>query len=130
MISHVFIGVNDFERALAFYDAVAAALGLERRFLDRARPWAGWKHPDRDRPLLLVGAPYDGAAASVGNGAMLALLAPDRPAVDRAYAAAIAHGGRCDGPPGLRPHYHANYYGAYVRDPDGNKLCFCCHAPA
>ena len=61
-----------------------------------------------------------GAAAS-------ALLASSREQVDQAHAAALAHGGTCDGPPGLRPHYHPNYYGAYFRDPDGNKLCVCCH---
>jgi lactoylglutathione lyase len=58
---------------------------------------------------------------------MTALLAPDRAAVDDAYAVALAHGGRGDGAPGLRPDYHANYYGAYLRDPDGNKLCVVCH---
>jgi predicted lactoylglutathione lyase len=61
---------------------------------------------------------------------MVALLAPTRAAVDAAHAAALAHGGECAGPPGLRPEYHANYYGAYFRDPDGNKLCACCHDPA
>ncbi|MFS2019587.1 VOC family protein, partial [Massilia sp. CT11-108] len=59
-----------------------------------------------------------------------ALLAPDRAAVDAAYEIALAHGGRGDGAPGLRPDYHEHYYGAYVRDPDGNKLCVVCHDPA
>jgi predicted lactoylglutathione lyase len=58
------------------------------------------------------------------------LLAPDRDAVDRCYARAIASGAEGEGKPGLRPRYHANYYGAYFRDPDGNKLCVCCHDPA
>jgi len=49
--------------------------------------------------------------------------------VDRAHATALAQGGACEGPPGLRPHYHADYYGAYFRDPEGNKLCVCCHTP-
>jgi lactoylglutathione lyase len=62
-----------------------------------------------------------------GNGQMVALLAATRAQVDAAHALALAHGGRCEGPPGLRPHYHANYYGAYFRDPDGNKLCVACH---
>jgi predicted lactoylglutathione lyase len=60
---------------------------------------------------------------------MVALLAPTREAVDRCYTVAIESGGRCEGPPGLRPQYHANYYGAYFRDPDGNKLCVCRHDP-
>jgi lactoylglutathione lyase len=58
---------------------------------------------------------------------MIALMAPSREAVDRAHALALEHGGSCDGAPGLRPQYHANYYGAYVRDPEGNKLCIVCH---
>lgn len=61
---------------------------------------------------------------------MFALLAPSREAVRAAYASALAHGGTCEGPPGLRPQYHADYYGAYFRDPDGNKLCVVCQAPA
>ena len=60
---------------------------------------------------------------------MVAFLAETRAAVDRAHAVALAHGGRDEGAPGPRPEYHAHYYGAYVRDPDGNKLCFVCHAP-
>ncbi|OXH86721.1 glyoxalase, partial [Burkholderia multivorans] len=50
--------------------------------------------------------------------------------VDRCHALALQHGGTCEGPPGLRPHYHRDYYGAYFRDPDGNKLCVVCHRPA
>ena len=58
---------------------------------------------------------------------MIALLAKSRDIVGRSHAAALANGGKCEGPPGLRPHYHPNYYGAYFRDPDGNKICVCCH---
>jgi predicted lactoylglutathione lyase len=65
--------------------------------------------------------------ATVGNGQMVALLAPSRDAVDRAYEMALAHDGSSEGAPGLRPEYHANYYGAYFRDVDGNKICVCCH---
>lgn len=61
---------------------------------------------------------------------MIALLAPDRTTVGRIFAAALAAGGTSEGAPGLRPQYHANYYGAYFRDLDGNKLCVCCHEPA
>ena len=61
---------------------------------------------------------------------MVALLAPTRTAVDACYAKALAGGGRDEGPPGLRPQYHPNYYGAYFRDPDGNKICVVCHEPA
>jgi len=129
MFSHIFLGVSDFERALAFYQPVLASLGLAQRFCERQRPWAGWQSPGVARPLLLIGHPFDGQAAQPGNGPMTALLADSRGVVDQAYALALAHGGRCEGAPGLRPDYHAHYYGAYFRDPDGNKLCVVCHTP-
>ena len=130
MLSHVHIGVNDFGRALAFYGPVLERLGLVQRFREPEVPWAGWQMPGVARPLFLIGRPFDGQAASPGNGAMNALLAADRTTVDEVHALALHHGGRCEGPPGLRPQYHANYYGAYFRDPDGNKLCVCCHGTA
>ena len=130
MLSHVFIGVNDFERAFAFYSAVLAELGLVLKFREDDRPWAGWMKPGVARPLFLVGKPFDGEAAVAGNGHMVALLAADRLMVDRVHTTALAHGAACEGPPGLRPEYHANYYGAYFRDLDGNKLCVCCHDAA
>lgn len=129
MLSHVFVGVTDFERAFGFYTALMGELRLKLRFRDDTKPWAGWQSPDAPRPLFLVGAPFDGQEATHGNGQMVALLAADRATVDRAYAIALANGGSCEGPPGLRPHYHPDYYGAYFRDPDGNKLCVCCHTP-
>ena len=129
MLSHVHIGVQKFGPAIAFYTAVLAELGWRLKFVEAERPWAGWQPNDQERPLLLVGAPYNGQAAAPGNGQMLALLAPTRDAVDRFFAVSLAHGGTSEGPPGLRPEYHPDYYGAYVRDPDGNKLCACCHVP-
>jgi lactoylglutathione lyase len=131
MFSHIFIGVSDFERALAFYQPLMALLGNQARFCDHARPWAGWQKAGQTsgqaRPLFLVGAPFDGRDHVPGNGQMTALLAPDRASVDRAHALALEHGGACEGEPGLRPQYHAQYYGAYFRDPEGNKLCVVCH---
>ena len=126
MFSHVFLGVCDFERALAFYRPLMALLGCPERFCDPTRPWAGWQSEPGPRPLLLVGKPLEGGH-DAGNGQMVALLAASRALVDQAHALALAHGGRCEGPPGLRPEYHPHYYGAYVRDPDGNKLCVVCH---
>ena len=127
MISHIFIGVNDFDRAFEFYSALMRELGHQLRFCERDQPWAGWMAPNAPRPLLLIGKPYDGNAAGGGNGQMVALLARDRATVDRAHAQAIANGATCEGPPGLRPQYHPHYYGAYFRGADGNKLCVCCH---
>ena len=127
MLSHVFIGVNQFESALAFYQPLMAALGLDLKFRDHQHPWAGWKHPEHERPLFVIGRPFDGEPAAPGNGQMFALLACDRATVDRAHALALSLGAHCEGPPGLRPHYHAEYYGSYFRDPEGNKLCLVCH---
>jgi catechol 2,3-dioxygenase-like lactoylglutathione lyase family enzyme len=127
MISHVCVGITSFERVFAFYSAVMTPLGHVLKFFEPEKGWAAWKPGDADRPLLIIGAPYNGEAATPGNGQMIALLAPGRKAVAECHAAALAHGGTCEGPPGLRPQYHPNYFGAYFRDPDGNKLCVCCH---
>ena len=129
MLSHVFIGVSDFGRAFRFYAALMDELGLRLKFCDDAKPWAGWVAPDAPRPLFVIAHPFDGGPAAAGNGQMVALLAPSRAAVARCHALALAHGGLCEGAPGLRPAYHADYYGAYLRDPDGNKLCICRHEP-
>ena len=129
MFSHIFVGVNDFERALAFYNPLMAALGIEARFCEASRPWAGWQSQPGPRPLFLIGRPYDQQPHQRGNGQMVAFLAQSRAAVDRAYAVALANGGTSEGAPGLRPEYHEHYYGAYFRDPDGNKLCVACHSP-
>lgn len=127
MLSHVYLGTNDFVPAFRFYAALFEELGQTLRIHDPGKPWAIWQPQAGGRPLFIVGAPFDGARASAGNGQMVALLAPSRATVDRCHALALSLGGACEGPPGLRPHYHANYYGTYFRDPDGNKLCICCH---
>ncbi|MFZ6681362.1 VOC family protein [Undibacterium sp. Tian12W] len=129
MISHVFTGIQDFEKSFSFYSALMTELGLVLKFKDAGKPWAGWMPADQPRPLFVIGKPYNGESAEQGNGQMVALLATSRAVVQHAHALALAHGGTCEGAPGLRPHYHPNYYGAYFRDPDGNKLCVCCHHP-
>ena len=128
MFSHIFVGVNEFDRALAFYNPLMSLLGVTPRFCERERPWAGWQSTPGPRPLFLIGAPYDKLAHEPGNGQMVAFLAESRGLVDRAYAVALANGGTSEGAPGLRPEYHEHYYGAYFRDPDGNKLCVACHS--
>ena len=129
MLSHVFVGITNFERAYAFYAPVMAALDQKLYFSSPSKPLAAWKPKDRPRPLFLIGSPANSEPATPGNGQMVALLAPNRSAVANVYAVALQHGGTCEGKPGLRPQYHINYYGAYFRDPDGNKLCVCCHDP-
>jgi catechol 2,3-dioxygenase-like lactoylglutathione lyase family enzyme len=126
MFSHIMLGVGDVARATDFYDGLMALLGHKLRF--REQGWAAWQPQESDRPLFLIGRPHDGAQASPGNGSTLAFSAASRNLVDRLHVYALAHGGHDEGAPGLRPQYHPNYYGAYFRDPDGNKICVVCHA--
>lgn len=126
MFSHIYVGVTDLDRARCFYRAILPLLGLEERVVEKN--WTGWQSPGRARPLFFIGRPHDGQSAHQGNGHTAAFLA-DRPTIDKVYATALAAGGTSEGVPGPRPEYHANYYATYFRDPDGNKLCVCCHDP-
>lgn len=123
MFSHITLGTNDLESARRFYEPVMATLGIDQPFKLPATIVFG----ELVGLKLFIISPFDGGEAKPGNGPHTAFLAPDRAAVDAFHAAALAHGGTDEGAPGLRPHYHANYYGAYVRDPDGNKLQAVCH---
>ena len=116
------VGTHDLDRAIAFYDAVLAPLGIER-VASKYPNWAAWHRPG-EAAKFWVGRPFNGQPATCGNGSMTAFSAPSRAAVDAAYAAAIAAGCLDEGPPGPRAHYAPDYYGAYVRDLDGNKLHF------
>jgi catechol 2,3-dioxygenase-like lactoylglutathione lyase family enzyme len=129
MFSHVTLGTNDAPRAIAFYDRVLAVLGIARQESDPGKGYAGYATAPEVTPQFWIMTPFDRKAASIGNGVTIAFEAPDRVSVDRFHAAALAHGGTDEGAPGLRPHYHPDYYGAYLRDPDGNKLCCVCHRP-
>lgn len=129
MLSHIFIGISDFPKAMAFYQPLMASLGVQPRFADESHPWAGWQSSPDPRPLFIIGRPHNQSPHQPGNGQMVAFLAESRAQVDEAHRIALANGGTCEGPPGLRPQYHAHYYGAYFRDPDGNKLCVACHRP-
>lgn len=129
MFSHIHLGVGDFEGAFAFYDGLMKVLGNALRFCEPAQPWAGWQSAD-GRPLFLIGPPFDGEAHRPGNGQMIAFTAASPEIVREAYEYALAHECSDEGAPGLRPHYHANYYGAYFRDADGNKICVVCHEAA
>ncbi len=127
MIDHIGLRVKDYAKAKSFYKSALAPLGYE---------------------LIMefgpeLGIDYEGAGFGAGgkpdfwigrgeaNGpAHIAFAASNRKAVDAFHAAAIAAGGKDNGPAGLRPHYHANYYGAFILDPDGNNVEACCHRPA
>lgn len=124
MISHVTLGTADLARAARFWRAVTPHLGLVEREVepDGGPPMLCWHRPGTVAPRLYVVLPFDDRPASAGNGTMVALLAPSRTAVDASHAAGLSQGGTDEGPPGLRAHYAPDYYGAYLRDPDGNKL--------
>ncbi|MBI5113805.1 MAG: VOC family protein [Rhodovulum sp.] len=117
MIHHVSFGTTDIARARAFYDPVLAVLGLRLVYADDHS--IGYGSGDT---VFSLEVPVDGRPATPGNGVHVAFPARDRAMVDQFHAEAVARGGRDDGPPGLRPQYDAHYYGAFVRDPDGNKI--------
>ena len=122
-IGYVTIGALDVAASLPFYDAVLGAIGYHRAFLDGG--WAGYGPKDGDANTFIC-PPFDGEAARPGNGIMVGFLAPSREAVHAAHAAAIANGGADEGAPGPRPADSTSFYGAYVRDLTGNKLCIFC----
>ncbi|WP_371154594.1 VOC family protein [Jannaschia sp. 2305UL9-9] len=130
MISHVCIGISDMERAARFYTATLAPLGWQERAVqdDGGTAMRCWHIPGRIAPRIYLVTPIDGGAATAGNGSMTALIAPSREAVNDAYRQGLDHGGTDAGPPGVRRHYAPDYYGAYLHDPDGNKLHFV-HTP-
>jgi catechol 2,3-dioxygenase-like lactoylglutathione lyase family enzyme len=126
VLDHVGLVVADYERSKAFYRAALAAIGFELLMeLDETvvgRAHAGFGEPPKPEFWISAGAP---AAASVH----VAFRVRTRAQVDAFHRAALAAGGRDNGAPGLRPHYHATYYGAFVRDPDGYNIEAVCHAP-
>lgn len=117
MIGYATIGTNDFEAALGFYDALFASVGINR--LWRHGHMAAWGR-NRTEPALCIASPFDGEAATVGNGTMIALRMPDRLAVDTLHAKCLELGGSNEGHPGSRGEH--GFYGGYFRDLDGNKL--------
>jgi catechol 2,3-dioxygenase-like lactoylglutathione lyase family enzyme len=116
MFNHVSVGVRDLDRAARFYDAALGALGYKRTMSeDFGCAWGlAW-------PEFWAQYPAEGESAP-GNGAHIAFIAASRAGVDAFHKAALAAGGSDAGAPGLRPDYTPDYYAAFVRDPDGNKL--------
>jgi catechol 2,3-dioxygenase-like lactoylglutathione lyase family enzyme len=113
------LGTNDLVRAARFYDAALAPLGLVRRATETTE--VGYGLPDDRRARIWITLPFDAKPATVGNGSMPAFVAPSQDAVRAFHQAALATGGTDEGAPGLRP-YGPQFFAAYVRDPDGNKL--------
>ena len=117
MLHHLSFGVLDLQRAGRFYDAVLSPLGYVRIFEDDTALGYGYPGGDDKLSLKLVPRP-----AAPGDGVHLAFAARSHAQVDAFHAAALRHGGRCNGAPGLRPDYGDDYYAAFVVDPDGYRL--------
>jgi catechol 2,3-dioxygenase-like lactoylglutathione lyase family enzyme len=118
MIGYAMIGTNNLPKALGFYDGVLAMLGATRMMGDDRFQTYGTIFPS-----IGITLPYDGKPATVGNGMMIALTADSHAKVDATHAKALALGGTCEGPAGIRGGEESNFYAAYFRDLDGNKLC-------
>ncbi len=129
MIDHIGFPVSDYDRAKAFYTRALAPLGyalimeIDADQTESAYPAAGFGADGK--PDFWIGG-----EGGIDRPLHVAILANDRAAVDAFYQAALAAGGRDNGPPGLRPHYHRHYYGAFVLDPDGHNIEAVCHTPA
>lgn len=132
MFTYICLGTNDLPRACRFYDAVLGTLGLRRCDTSQEPDWDGWagwgtyEQGGLVETALWLCEPFNGQPATHGNGTMVALHAASWDQVDQFHAKALAHGGTSEGAPGLRPQYNADFYAAYVRDPDGNKLAAVC----
>lgn len=120
MLDHIGLRTTRLKEMFAFYEAVLAPLGYSKQ---KDFGVAAGFGKDGELPLWI--GEGDGTSS-----VHLALVAASRSAVEAFYAAALAHGGKDNGPPGTRPQYHENYYGAFVLDPDGNNLEAVCHTPA
>lgn len=130
MIGYVTLGTDDLDRARAFYDALLAELGAKRLMEFPQNGFTlygtGW-----GKPGIAITRPYDGEPAVAGNGNMAAIVVDTRDKVDSFYGKAISLGGSDEGAPGLRsPEGQQAFYGAYFRDPDGNKVCVFRIGPA
>ena len=128
-IAHVSVGVRDVKKAQVFYDAVLGALGYKpiMPFSAEGLLVAVGYGEQPGRPDFWIQLPINRQPASMGNGVHIAFDCATRAQVDAFYLAAMSHAGADEGKPGLRSEYHPDYYGAFVRDPDGNKLEACCH---
>jgi catechol 2,3-dioxygenase-like lactoylglutathione lyase family enzyme len=132
VFTYVCLGSNHPERAAVFYDAVLGALGLRRVDTASEPDWNGWygwgtyENEGAREIALWINRPFNGEAATVANGSMVAFRATSWAEVDAFHAQALAHGGSSEGAPGLRLQYNTDFYAAYVRDPEGHKLAAVC----
>ena len=128
MFSHTIVGARDHDEAKAFYDALLAQLEITCTWELKEHGWLCYKR-EGDEIGFFVCKPTDGKSASVGNGVNIGFAAPSRDIVNAAHAAGLAAGGANEGDVGPRPNYGPTWYGGYLRDPTGNKLCISCNNP-
>ncbi|WP_085065996.1 VOC family protein [Pseudomonas piscis] len=129
MFSHVTIGTNDLPSATNFYGRLLTPLGITLLALKHNPERALFTQSTTDSgTAFCIYSPLNGERATPGNGSMVAFEAQTRAQVDAFYAIAMANGASDEGAPGLRPQYSPDYYGAYIRDLDGNKICCVCHS--
>lgn len=126
MYTHICISSNNLEQSSGFYNAALEPLGVQNigKFNDRSVGYS-----DGKGNMMLLMTPFDGGEASPANGGTVGFRAENAEQVDAFYAAGIANGGTCAGEPGKRPNAPGNAYGAYLRDPLGNKVCAFCQLP-
>ena len=128
-LDHVSVGVTNIKRSKAFYDAALEPLGMKPIYpVEIHGQLVGVGYGEGPQPTFWIQLPINGQPASIGNGVHIAFRAASRAQVDAFFLAALDQGGVEDGRPGLRTEYHPDYYGAFVRDPDGNKIEACSHA--
>ena len=132
MFAYICLGTNDLERAIRFYDSTLAPLGLSRCDTSNEPNWDGWagwgtyEAGGAEELALWVCSPFNNSCATPGNGTMVGLRANTWAEVQEFYDAALNNGGTSEGAPALRPQYAKDFYAAYVRDPDGNKIAAIC----
>ena len=132
MFTYVTLGSKDLARSARFYDAVLGALGLQRcdtsgeSDFDEWIGWGTYEDEGRTEIAFWVCQPIDGATATTGNGTMVAFKARSWKQVNEFHALGLLSGGKSEGTPGIRKQYNPDFYSAYLRDPDGNKIAAVC----
>jgi catechol 2,3-dioxygenase-like lactoylglutathione lyase family enzyme len=125
MLGYVTIGALDEAKAKTFYDAVFGAMGCDQKFSDGG--WTGYGAKGQDNhDVYIVAKTADGNPARAGNGIMISFKAKTKGEVEAAHKAGLSHGGADEGAPGPRPADSTTFFGAYLRDPTGNKICVYC----